>query len=191
MPRIANVEKPKCLQRSISLSMLRNGDKTLPGIYLACLDVRNNREETGNKPRILTAMDLRQRVCGNLVAESCTEFRLSHQTAAGEIYSLYIQSVLLPNFFLLHDTAKIVGSNNKSAITHPECLGLRPLASKMAEQQNLQKDDCADCSTHVLTSTKKNPARTHSSQITWSGKDTATGHIPVKPSENLTGAGIH
>jgi hypothetical protein len=80
----SNHSKPKCLQRSISLSMLRNGDKTLPGIYLACLDVRNNPEETGNKPRILTAMDLRQRVCENLVAESCTELaavlqRICHQ----------------------------------------------------------------------------------------------------------------
>ena len=42
--------------------MLRNGDKTLPGIYLACLDVRNNREETGNKPRILTAMELESKI---------------------------------------------------------------------------------------------------------------------------------
>src|SRR4029077_17248760 len=56
---------------------------------------------------------------------------LSHQTAAGEIYRLYIESMFLPNFFLLRDTAKIVGSNAEPAITHPERLGHCPLARKM------------------------------------------------------------
>jgi len=42
--------------------------------------------------------------------------------------------MLLPNFFLFHGAAKIVGSYSESAIAHPEWLALSALDKKMTEQ---------------------------------------------------------